>query len=303
MAKTRRKPEIPNIDIGKTYDQRDESVEIHIDALHNLSRFFGQDMAPHRHDRFYQLHLLESGSVELILGGQSYAGDGPLFFFTPPSVPHSFRLSDDAAGVVLTVRQDVVNRLGAGAEDAATKHRLATPIFNELIAVGGSQKREAERLPKLMTLLSEEFYDTQPGRKHTLPALANLVLVCVFRLSRLPERTEPLRHVELRIFESFNELIEAHYREHWPLAQYAARLNVTPGRLADICRRLTGSSPKALVHERQAEEARWQLIYTTTAINTIANKLGFADPAYFCRFFKKRIGVSPREFRQRALTS
>ena len=301
MVKTQRKPEIPNLDIGKTYDHRNESADIHIDTLHNLSDFFGLDMPAHRHDRFYQVHLLLSGSVELLLGDQSYGGAGPLYFFTPPSVPHSFRLDADVSGLVLTVRQDAINRIVAGSDDGALKRRFSVPIFNELNAVGGALARDAARLPQFMQLLAEEFYETRPGRKHTLPALANLVLVSVFRLSHMPERTEPLRRVELEIFQAFNELIEAHYRQHWSLTQYATELNVTQGRLADICRRLSGSSPKALVFERQIHEARWQLIYTTTAINMIADKLGFVDPAYFCRFFTTHTGLSPSEFRRRML--
>ena len=55
--------------------------------------------------------------------------------------------------------------------------------------------------------------------------------------------------------------------------------NRTHGRLADICQRLTGSSPKKLVYERQIQEAKWKLIYTTTAINAICDHLGFKDPA------------------------
>lgn len=301
MARTRKKREIPNIDIGKSYDHLEESVELHIDTLHNLSILFSRDMPPHRHDRYYQIHFLEAGHVELVLGGRSYAGDGPLFFFTPPAVPHSFSFSEKASGVALTLRQDVLSRMIAGSDDAALKSQFSEPVFVQLDTAGGSLTRDAGRLPTLFRLLSEEFYERRPGRRHTLPALAHLVLVSVFRLSQLPERTEPLRRVELEILQSFNELVETRYREHWQLKQYAAALNVTPGRLADICRRLSGMPPKAMVFERQMEEARWQLIYTTTSISRIADKLGFADPAYFCRFFRQHSGESPSQYRQRAL--
>ncbi len=293
---------IPNLDIGKTYDQRSENAEVHIDSLHNLSTFFGLDMPAHRHDRFYQVHFLETGHVELRLGEQLYQGDGPLFFFTPPAVPHAFRFSTDVSGFVLTIRQEVINRVVAGSDDALLKRRFSAPVFSELDAIGGILSRDAERLPQLMNLLSEEFFDTRPGRKHTLPALANLVLISVFRLSRVPERNKPLRRVELRIFQSFHSLVENNHHKHWPLAWYSDALNVTPSRLADICRRLSGSPPKTLIHERQIEEAKWQLIYTTTSISSIAGVLGFVDPAYFCRFFTRHSGMPPSEFRRQMLT-
>ncbi len=293
--------DIPNIDIGQTYDTRYEGADIHIDYLHNLSNFFGRDMPAHRHDRFYQLHFLKTGRVTVQLGEQNFAGDAPLFYFTPPAVPHSFQLDDETSGLVLTVRREVVHRMISGADEAVLAQRFAVPVFKELKAVAQGLTREAQRLPRLLELLAEEFYERRPGSRHTLPALANLVLVSVFRLSRLPERTAPLGQVEMSIFQAFTTLIDSHYRDHWSLATYARALNVTQARLAEICRRLAGVAPKSLVYEKQVEEAKWQLIYATTAINVISDELGFRDPAYFSRFFTRHTGLSPREFRRQVL--
>ncbi|MEH6518946.1 MAG: 4-hydroxyphenylacetate catabolism regulatory protein HpaA [Halioglobus sp.] len=301
MSKLLETPTIPNIDVDQSYDRKYQGAEIHIDTLHNLSEIFGRDMSPHRHDRYYQLHFLRVGSVEVQLGDKAFQGTAPLFYFTPPAVPHSFKLDEQTEGLVLTLGREVLQRMVAGSEIAALEQRFSVPIFQPLQAVGGTQAREAERLQLLMEMLAEEFFEQRPGRRHCLPALTNLILVCVFRLSGLPERTKPLRRVELELFQAFNELIEAHYRDHWPLEKYASQLNVTQGRLADICRRLSAHSSKSLVHHRQIEEAKWQLIYTTTAINLIADDLGFNDPAYFCRFFTRHTGHSPREFRRQAL--
>jgi AraC family transcriptional regulator, 4-hydroxyphenylacetate 3-monooxygenase operon regulatory protein len=294
-------PVIPNIDMGDSYDSRYADADIHIDTLHNLSEFFGRDMSPHRHDRFYQLHFLSAGEAQVQLGEKRFGGRAPLFYFTPPAIPHAFHLDQHAKGLVLTVRRDLVHRTLAGSENEALEQRFSVPLFQPLNAVGGNLSREAERLPLLMDLLAEEFYEQLPGRRHTLPALVKLILVCVFRLSHLPERNLPLRRIELEIFQGFNELIDRHHREHWSLAQYSGALNVTQSRLGDICRRMSGTSCKSLVHQHQLEEAKWELIYTTAAINVIANELGFADPAYFCRFFTRQCGMSPRQFRQRAL--
>ncbi|MCR8924266.1 4-hydroxyphenylacetate catabolism regulatory protein HpaA [Dasania sp. GY-MA-18] len=302
MANPSKPPLIPNIDIGKTYDQRYKGADIHVDTLANLADFFGADMPGHRHDRFYQIHWLKSGAVKVQLGEQSYSGSAPLFYFTPPAIPHSFQLDAQPAGLVLTVRREVVHRLVSGNEDAALERRFTVPVFSELHAVAGSLAKEAKRFEQLMEMLAEEFFERRPGRKHTLPALVNLVLVCVFRLSQLPARQLESGHEEMKIFQSFHELIEKNYKKHWPLSEYAAALNVSPSRLADICRRLSGGSSKSLVYERQIEEAKWQLIYTAESINVISDELGFKDPAYFCRFFTKKTGSSPREFRRRILS-
>ena len=43
---------IPNLHMGKVYDQRYADEEIHYEAQAKLANFFGQNMPPHRHDRF-----------------------------------------------------------------------------------------------------------------------------------------------------------------------------------------------------------------------------------------------------------
>jgi AraC family transcriptional activator of pobA len=43
------------------------------------------------------------------------------------------------------------------------------------------------------------------------------------------------------------------------------------------------------------------LVYTNLTIKTVAETLGFTDPAYFTRFFKRQSGLSPKEFRQQLM--
>jgi AraC family transcriptional activator of pobA len=52
-----------------------------------------------------------------------------------------------------------------------------------------------------------------------------------------------------------------------------------------------------MIEARIMREARRNLAYTHLSISTIAYSLGYADPAYFTRVFKRDAGVSPKEFR------
>ena len=44
-------------------------------------------------------------------------------------------------------------------------------------------------------------------------------------------------------------------------------------------------------------EAERQLRYTSMSVAQVAFHLGFDDPAYFSRFFTRRMGLTPRAFR------
>ena len=60
----------------------------------------------------------------------------------------------------------------------------------------------------------------------------------------------------------------------------------------------TGRSAQALLHARLVREACRRLVHVAAPVSNIAFELGFEDPAYFCRFFKRHVGTGPREFRR-----
>ncbi|GLU38362.1 hypothetical protein Pssp01_24550 [Pseudomonas sp. NBRC 100443] len=63
---------IPNIDIGQVYDLRYTEAEVHYEELGKLADFFSRNMPVHRHDRFFQVHYVKSGSVRVYLDEQLY---------------------------------------------------------------------------------------------------------------------------------------------------------------------------------------------------------------------------------------
>ena len=62
-------------------------------------------------------------------------------------------------------------------------------------------------------------------------------------------------------------------------------------------------SSLAVLQARLVHEAQRDLVYTNTSIKRLASNLGFEDEGYFGRFFRKHTGLTPREFRARALGS
>ncbi|MEM6380018.1 MAG: AraC family transcriptional regulator [Bacteroidota bacterium] len=45
------------------------------------------------------------------------------------------------------------------------------------------------------------------------------------------------------------------------------------------------------------EKAKYLLLNSETTVSEIAYQLGFEYPAYFSRLFKKKVGVSPSDFK------
>lgn len=292
---------IPDIHIGRVYDQRDPECEIHYETFGRLADFFGRNTPPHRHYCFFQVHLLVRGSIRLNLDGQVYYGQAPLIIFTPPTIPHSFYSEEDTDGHVLTVRQEVVRSWYKSMPGQWPETLLREPAFLELSALPGECAADFGGLLGAVDLLQKEFARDAKGHLALLQALGESAFI---HLSRLLVAREPAvaqraeRSEDLRLFLNFCDLIEAHFRDHLTLSEYAGRLSVTEARLNDICRRMADLPSKEVVHERLLQEARRLLRYSAVPITEICYQLGFADPAYFSRFFTKRTGVPPSQFRR-----
>ena len=291
---------IPDIHIGRVYDQRDPECEIHYETFGRLAEFFGRNTPPHRHYCFFQVHLLVKGSIRLSLDGQVYGGNAPLIIFTPPTLPHSFYTEEDTDGHVLTVRQEVVRDWFRAMPGQWPDSLLREPAFLEIGSLPEAAVGDFAALVRCIELLQGEFERDARGHAALLLALGQSCFVHLSRLllAREPEACQRAeRSEDLRLFLSFCDLVETHFRDHLTLSEYAGRLSVTEARLNDICRRMAERPSKEIVHERLLQEARRLLRYSAVPVSEISYQLGFADPAYFSRFFTKRTGLPPSQFR------
>lgn len=292
---TERSP-IPNINIGQVYDQRYSDSEIHYDRLSNLAGFFGRNMPVHRHDRFFQMHYVKSGAVRVYLDDRQYVERGPMFFLTPPTIPHSFATEPESEGHVLTVKQQLVWALLDQNSGLAPSPTMS-PVCVALDKLDTEFKPEADRLSFLLDELRREFDGRDVGRGPALEALTRLIMIGLFRLAGQSLSAPPARHEDLQIFHRFNALIEEHYLEHLPITVYAQSLGVSEARLNEICRRVAVLPSKQLVLERLMQEAKRLLLFTGHSSNEICYQLGFKDPAYFSRFFQRYAHMTPGEYR------
>ncbi|GLK59502.1 transcriptional regulator [Azotobacter vinelandii] len=292
----REKKPIPNINIGQIYDQRYAEAEVHYESLDRLAEFFGRNMPVHRHDRFFQVHYVKNGMVRLYLDDRLYQHHGPMFFLTPPTVPHAFSTSVESTGHVLTVRQDLVWPL-LEPEWGLAEGMQINPVCLAIDELRSNCSTEVSRLTLLFDSLCSEFASDQAGRELSISALTHLIFISLLRLSSRSLKTQPIHRGELLIFQRFNVLIEEHYRDHWSLTRYAEVLGVTEARLNSVCRQIVELSSKRLIFDRLTQEAKRLLLFTGDSVNEIGYRLGFKDPAYFCRFFLRHAGTTPGEYR------
>lgn len=101
------------------------------------------------------------------------------------------------------------------------------------------------------------------------------------------------------ITQQFKSLLLSNFRIMKSPAEYATVLNITPAYLNEVVKDKTGYPVTHWIHQEIMLEAKRTLFYTNNTSKEIAHALGYSDPAYFIRLFKKITGISPLQFRQK----
>lgn len=83
------------------------------------------------------------------------------------------------------------------------------------------------------------------------------------------------------------------------VAYFAEKANLSANYFGDLIKHCTNASPIEHIHNYILEQAKYELRNTTLSISEISHKLGFTYPNYFARFFKKQIGMTPKDFRDK----
>jgi len=102
---------------------------------------------------------------------------------------------------------------------------------------------------------------------------------------------------DLRMIDRLEELLKRYYKTQKRLGFYSETLGVSLRRLNAICLHHFYKTLFELIQERRFNESLKLLKDTTLSVKEISYYLGFSDPPYFVRYFKKQTGRTPRRFR------
>ena len=124
----------------------------------------------------------------------------------------------------------------------------------------------------------------------------------IWLFSTVPEKieVEPQSTRQQQICRRFLQLIREYGAREHSAAFYAEKLCISPRylhRASTEC--LGGRSPKRLIEGQILAEAKALLSDSTLTVTQIAERLNFPDQSYLTRFFKRHVGMSPRQFRQK----
>lgn len=267
-----------------------------------------------RHNDFFVIKPLDMKGSKVNLPSQAVRSNIHCFFFitggealiTIGEEPYFFKTNECAtipAGQIFSIRyfDNCTGYMGGFSNefmDNGFEGRNLLRNFSVLRRWGVHRVlfdgKHAEYIGNLFDRL---FAENSDGRnKKIIKAYLASLLTELEEASKQPE--SDLLPIDNYLCNKFIELIFKKCNHSTPLADYADKLNITKGYLHKIVNRFTGKTPLTWIAEAVVMEAKVLLSQTEMTIGEISALLGFEDPSYFSRLFKKHTDFSPIDYRK-----
>lgn len=283
------KQRIPTVEI---YGEQAKSLTpdlLHCEPLITRSREHQFRIRPHRHPGITQIFYLRRGHGQANLDGDPVTLEAPSLVVISEMCIHAFTWSQDVEGSVISISNLILERL----QETLSKEHLAMKTTSYMTVRQGQRELEG-----ILRLLQHEYsHPPEDARAYALIFLIQLLGIWLERNAPSRIDTPNLQSRAADYFSRFSHLINRDFMKQRTVENYAEELGITAPYLNNLCRQLVHKNALQLIHERVALEAKRNLIYTVQSVSQIAYGLGFNDPAYFSRFFKRMTGQPPKEFR------
>ncbi|MFD3716991.1 AraC family transcriptional regulator [Streptomyces sp. NPDC058674] len=242
---------------------------------------------PHRH-AFYEIVHVTGGRGAHVLDLSHRTLDPPHLCVITPGQVHHWEDADGLTGQVMLFNEDF---LLSHPGDAAALDLLAGRPW-----LGLRDPRDG--IAELLAEMEHEYRTLREGYAGVLRAYLHILIVRALRSCEpAPGRGPAAAGRAAELAAAFTRLIATPGGTESSVASCAKELGVSAGHLHALVKEATGQTPGRLIRRRQTLEAKRLLARTDLTIRQVARDTGFADPAYFCRFFRRETGLTPGDYR------
>lgn len=264
--------------------------DLHCETITARSSSYRFEIGQHRHRSFLQLLLVEAGEGDAILEDGVHRLGRASLVMIPPMVQHGFRFAPTIEGLVATL----------DAQGPACREVLAGPLaawFTRGRVMSIPDDADGELLKLLLRHIERETGRRRPDHQGLIDSLLKSTLITAARIGLDTDDQARGDLKQDRLASDLLALVDRHFREHRPAKFYAQGLGISAAKLNRVCHARFGMATHDLLSRRVIDQACRNLVFTELPIREIAHQLGFEDPAYFFRYFRRRIGMTPKTYR------
>ena len=257
------------------------------------SRVFGSG-EPFQIDRLH-ISIVVSGEQDVTVNLRHHnLKRGTLLVASPESIMQENGRTEDFNMQVIHVSDELLQRLFGDQIPQIFSHRMSDlsatldePVFTLLLTM-------LDSLWLSVRMNESDSTDLNTTSNHLLAALLSL-------LTSFPQRDEQRESRQPRnvaVFNRFLSLVAEHCDRQRTLDFYADRLCLSKQYLGSIIMEVSHRSARQWIDEAALQRIKVMLWHSTIPLNDISERMSFAEPSHFSRYFKRLTGMTPGEYRQ-----
>ncbi len=239
---------------------------------------------PHRHD-YHELIWVRAGAGQHSIDGATVPVRPGTITVIGRGQVHVFEQGEHLDGAIVRFTGEAL----------ADSWLLAGQGGRTVVVPRGEQ----DRLDALIDALGAEL--ARPPDEHSAELQRHLLTTILLWIERWYDASRTERRAdddaEVQLHRRFARRLEEDYAAHHDAAHYADALAVPAAALSRALAHVTGRATKDLILDRVMLEAARLLRFTGLSVGEVAHRVGYDDPLYFSRAFKRRHEQSPQAYR------
>ncbi len=250
----------------------------------------------------------QRGSVEVSLEGYHYhIKPGDVYIYMASTLVHLLHKSEDAEGIMVEVDfyyiLPIVNKV----------INVESQLFmrkNPCVSLSDEQCAHFEYLLNNLwdRINAEDCQKENVQYQHLkLELIKSMGQTICYEILNMYFTNQPLQPLQQGkkdvVFQNFMLSLFRFYRKERDVSFYARMQHITPRYFSAIIKEKTGNSALQWIVRMVITEAKQLLEESDLSIKEIADQLNFPTQSFFGKYFKQYVGVSPKEYRNKAAST
>ncbi len=251
---------------------------------------------------FYCIFLKETMCGDLRYGKETYDyQEESLVFVAPGQILTVEKYLPDVRpkGKLLVFHPDFIRGTALG--NIMSDYNFFSYSSNEALHLS---KKERNQILNMFETIEDELQQNLDKHSKTL-VISHLQLLLNYSTRFYDRQFITREHINKGVLNKFESILNGYFTSDKPqllglpsVAFCAEELNLSANYFGDLIKKETGISAQEYIQTKLIDVAKTKVFDFDKSISQVAYELGFKYPQHFNRLFKKKVGVTPNEYRQ-----
>lgn len=233
----------------------------------------------------YQLLYIASGKAHFYFNGEEeILSAGHMILYRPKEEQRYYYYGDEQPEIYW------VHFTGYNVKNILRKYGIADDVHTIFTGTSLEYKR-------IYMAMIQELQMCKDDYEELLVHYFSELLIMIHRI--IVEKPKKKNIILMQEMDQAVQYFQEHYNEPLSIKEYAADHNLSEGWFIQNFKQYTNSTPAQYLLSLRIHNAKVLLESTNYNVTEISNIVGYENPLYFSRIFKKQTGFSPSEYRKK----